>query len=1050
MIRKQLKEGVDNKMSTKNNTGYVLKNYGVKPAFASFLPGISGIHGIPIWCYYVNRGQGIVSFGVEDKDHAIMEFYPAHQAYQNVKRTGFRTFVRKNSTYLEAFGDEKYPTQMEINMNDFAIEECNTDEKLTFRVEYFTLPEEKVGGLVRKLSVRNDSDETICLEVLDGMPALVPFGVDMDSLKSMGQTIKAWMQVEDADTTTPYFKVRASTADTAAVSAVEGGNYSFCCLQDGEKLLPIVDPEVVFGYDLSLGIAVNFKDKGVQGLYEMHQTVSNQYPCSFYGTAKKLEAGESLVLYQMVGQVNRKEILKTFLKKNPDAFYFEQKLLRAKELVEDLTAGMDTHTGSHDFDVYCRYTYMDNLLRGGFPMKLGKDKIFYVYSRKHGDLERDYNYFRMLPEFYTQGNGNFRDVNQNRRCDNFFAPFVGDENIRKFYTLIQLDGYNPLGIEKVTYMLTEERAEPIFDAYSQQQKEELFSFFEKPFTPGAFFAKLDEVGIVEDVTQEELFGKVMEQAEGQINAEFGEGYWSDHWTYNLDLVENYVELYPDKERELLYDSAYPYYLGQVKILPRHSRYVKTESGVRQYHFLDESRKRKGQEKLVYDKQGRLVTSSLLEKLILMNTVKYAALDAYGMGVEMEGGKPGWYDALNGMPGLFGSSMAETYELGRNLEYTIKVLEKYPGRILLLKEVAELVRAMAEITEKCKDAIETQAELMEFWNLRNDAKEIYWEKVWNGVEGEKTAWESEELLQILQQFHHTVRKGIEKAEELGEGICPTYFTYEMTQYSQTQQGIFPEHFAVVKVPHFLEGPVRYLKLDLPMEEKKKLYSNVKNSDLYDSALSMYKVNESLEQASFELGRAKAFTPGWLENESIWLHMEYKYLLELLKSGMYEEFAVDFKNAAIPFLDPEVYGRSIYENSSFIASSKNPNPSYHGRGFVARLSGSTIEFIQMWKLMMFGSTPFRMKGKELVLQFAPLIPAYLIGEDQLVQATFLGNVKVTYDLAEKKDYIPGQYKVEEITLKYQGQDYYRTNSSFLENALAEDVRNGKVLEIHIALR
>ena len=93
--------------------------------------------------------------------------------------------------------------------------------------------------------------------------------------------------------------------------------------------------------------------------------------------------------------------------------------------------------------------------------------------------------------------------------------------------------------------------------------------------------------------------------------------------------------------------------------------------------------------------------------------------------------------------------------------------------------------------------------------------------------------------------------------------------------------------------------------------------------------MYKVNASLKEASYEIGRARAFTPGWLENESIWLHMEYKYLLELLRSGMYEEFFADFHKAAIPFLDPQVYGRSIYENSSFIASSKNPNRAYHGK-------------------------------------------------------------------------------------------------------------------------
>ena len=36
---------------------FLIENYGKKGTFASFLPGISGEKGIPIWCYYVNRGS---------------------------------------------------------------------------------------------------------------------------------------------------------------------------------------------------------------------------------------------------------------------------------------------------------------------------------------------------------------------------------------------------------------------------------------------------------------------------------------------------------------------------------------------------------------------------------------------------------------------------------------------------------------------------------------------------------------------------------------------------------------------------------------------------------------------------------------------------------------------------------------------------------------------------------------------------------------------------------------------------------------------------------
>lgn len=105
---------------------------------------------------------------------------------------------------------------------------------------------------------------------------------------------------------------------------------------------------------------------------------------------------------------------------------------QCEQLVQELTKDIQTHTGNEDFDAYCAYTYMDNLLRGGYPIPLGHSKIFHVYSRKHGDLERDYNYFSMLPEFFSQGNGNFRDVNQNRRLESFLHRLWDGKIYRHF------------------------------------------------------------------------------------------------------------------------------------------------------------------------------------------------------------------------------------------------------------------------------------------------------------------------------------------------------------------------------------------------------------------------------------------------------------------------------------------------------------------------------------------------------------------------------------------------------------------------------------------
>ena len=956
--------------------------------------------------------------------------------------------MKKDGVYFEAFADESEKHRMMIHQNGLEIEETNAAHQIRTHVTYFTLPEEKTGALVRKVTVENLSDKAAEVEMLDGMPACIPYGVSNDDLKTMGSLVKAWMQVEHVETGVPFYRVRASIVDTASVTEVVGGNFSFGALEDGTRLPAIVDPDIVFAYDTTLTKAVNFEKEGIEALQNMEQVTQNQFPCSFYGMKKTLASSEALTVYEVIGQVESYETLRKFTAKKMDGAFFEVKLSRTKELVDDLCSHIDTHTASPEFDAYCRYTYMDNVLRGGYPILLGKDKVFYVYSRKHGDLEREYNYFSMLPEFYSQGNGSYRDVNQNRRCDNFFTPYVGTENIRTFYNLIQLDGYNPLSIEKVTYVLEKEAGERIFASLPAGRKEAFIDALQKPFTPGAFFRLADDMAEAE---AQSYFEQVMTEAVSQMNGSFGEGYWSDHWTYNLDLIESYLQIYPEKEKELLSEENYTWFLSQAAVNPRRKRYVKTAEGIRQYHALKEESRRNTPEKLVRAAYGRgdVVRSTLLEKLLTLCVTKFAALDAYGMGVEMEGGKPGWYDALNGLPGLFGSSMAETYELGRMLRYVLSVLKKYPGTCSMLRETADFMEQIAGAAAAEKSVLLREKEAAGYWNRVNDIKEDYWKKVYDGISGEKVEKKSEELVRTLTLFLEIVRAGIDKACAMEDGICPTYFSFEVTDYTEDENGILPKHFAVKQIPLFLEGPVRFLKLDKTMEEKRNLYAAVKNSDLYDKKLSMYKVNASLKDASYEIGRAKAFTPGWLENESIWLHMEYKYLLELLKSGMYREFADDFGKAAVPFLDPEVYGRSIYENSSFIASSKNPNERYHGKGFVARLSGSTVEFIHMWSLMMFGLHPFAMQDGKLTLTFAPTLPSYLIGEDRQIEAVFLGKIPVRYHLAEQKEYLPGGYEVTKIVLTCGDGAQKNVNGGVLDEEWAKAVRDGEIAGIDVSI-
>ena len=42
-------------------------------------------------------------------------------------------------------------------------------------------------------------------------------------------------------------------------------------------------------------------------------------------------------------------------------------------------------------------------------------------------------------------------------------------------------------------------------------------------------------------------------AQGTVkaDADFGEGYWTDHWSYGLDLIEDFLRIWPEREQELM-------------------------------------------------------------------------------------------------------------------------------------------------------------------------------------------------------------------------------------------------------------------------------------------------------------------------------------------------------------------------------------------------------------------------------------------------------------------------------------------------------------------
>lgn len=1051
---------------------YVMEAYDQLPAFSSFLPGLAGVKGIPIWAYYTNRGQGMNSFGVHNKNNAIMEFNPANTAYENTPLKGFRTFIKCNGVYFEPFvsNEPSAKRRMNIKKNSFEIEEVNEKFGLFIKIKYYILPHESIGGLVRKVEIKNLDENEKELEIVDGLPKIIPYGISNAAYKEMSNLLKSWTEIKNIEHQVPFYTMRASSDDSAEVSEIEGGYY-YVSIMD-QKVMPVLyDADVVFDYETSLMYPRGFLDQSVDEILMREQCFYNKVPCGFTPISLSLSRKETKQFHTIVGYAGTPEQINEKLVAICEKDYFEEKEMQAEELVDGLTKDVRTHTAKPEFDQYIEQCYLDNFLRGGYPFVFNQDNnkaVVHLYSRKHGDPERDYNFFSIAGEYYSQGNGNFRDVSQNRRNDVFFCNQVGDFNIKTFFQLIQIDGYNPLEVRPSSFSVREadkESVDKLLEDHVKLSQDKLMKVIGKPFTPGQVANCIARYHIEIACGEDKFIERLLGYCDQNIEAGFGEGYWSDHWDYNMDLVESYLSIYPEKEEKLLFeDQSYRFYDSAAQIMPRSETYVlNSKNEVRQYGSMVHDTKKEQQKG--FDKKGtnwlktatgEYAQTSLMGKMITLALNKYTLLDVYGMGIEMEGGKPGWNDAMNGLPGLFGSGMPETFELKRLLEFITKTIKRKES-LELPSEVHELLNNVYRTLKQAKEANWSD---YAYWDQVATLREAYRNEVRFKVAGTVAVESTKNLYEMFALFLDKVEAGIKRAMTYGNGIVPTYFTYQATEYEcvidEEGEPVLSHYglpkvkvtsFKVNAVPSFLEGPTKMLALTKDPKEAEGLFEKVKESDLFDKKLQMYKTSVSLDGVSMEHGRIRAFTPGWLERESIFLHMEYKYLLSMLKAGLYERFYEEIPNAMIVFRDPKEYGRSILENSSFLASSANPNPQLHGRGFVSRLSGSTTEAISIWIQMMMGDQLFTYQEGQLRLKFQPKLPDWMFDEKGEVSFMLCSSCKVTYhNPSRKSTFGKDAAKVTKIVIIDLQEEI---SGDLLCGKIAEQVREGQINELRVCL-
>ena len=64
-----------------------------------------------------------------------------------------------------------------MNKNSFKIIENNTKYGIEVTVNYYVLPNESIGALVRQVSVKNTGDKVKNIEIVDGLPKIITYGI---------------------------------------------------------------------------------------------------------------------------------------------------------------------------------------------------------------------------------------------------------------------------------------------------------------------------------------------------------------------------------------------------------------------------------------------------------------------------------------------------------------------------------------------------------------------------------------------------------------------------------------------------------------------------------------------------------------------------------------------------------------------------------------------------------------------------------------------------------------------------------------------------------
>ncbi|MCC7200191.1 MAG: hypothetical protein IT483_11825 [Gammaproteobacteria bacterium] len=666
---------------------YVIRNVDQMPPFF-----VSVISSADHWLFVSSSGG--LTAGRVSPETALFPYLPVDRIHECNPHTGCRTIVRVGlhgrHVIWEPFNrehDGRFATSRNLYKsvlgNKLRFEEVNHDLGLAFRYTWATSDRH---GFVRLCELQNLGDDTLRLELVDGLQNILPAGTPLLVQTNSSNLVDAYKWTElDADTGLAMYALYSRISDRAEPSESLRANVVYGLGLDSPTLL--LSSLQLNDFRLGKPVVQEDRKRGIRGAY-------------FLGVSLVLPRRESQ-RWQIVADVGRTQgqvldIIRQLADPAAAAEVVARSVDSGCDELARIIAAADGFQSAAEEPVTAHHyaNVLFNVLRGGIfcdqyrvpaadfassvrhfnagvyerhgtllaglhatltiadllyavrstgdPQleRLCCEYLPITFGRRHGDPSRPWNMFAIRlkdarGEPLLSYEGNWRDIFQNWEALTFSYPEFIEYVVTKFVNASTVDGYNP-------YRIT---------------REGIDWEVEDPGNPWSHI-----------------------------------GYWGDHQiVYLLKFLEHSRRFHPGRLRELLHHPIFsyanvPYRIRCfAEIVADPKRTVDYDSALAA-RIADRVEVMGADGKLVLDGDGEVYQVNLLEKLLLPLLAKLGNLVVDG-GIWLNTQRPEWNDANNALVG-HGVSMVTLYYMRRYVRFLQELLAEEPGPVALSAEVGE--------------------------------------------------------------------------------------------------------------------------------------------------------------------------------------------------------------------------------------------------------------------------------------------------------------------------------------------------------------------------